>query len=198
MRMTIAPLLSQPVLGDRGSFENIYRLHSGGVYLLCLRMVKNPTDAEDLVQEIFLQVFRKRHQFQGRAAFSTWLHRVAVNVVLMRLRKKSLQTAPIDETLSPKEGAARLQSAPATIDMRLAGTIDRVLLARAIVCLPERYRLAFTLHDIEGYRHREIALRMKCSISNSKSNVQRARSRLRQLLKTSAIKQTSECPAHDG
>src|ERR1700747_1130651 len=82
------------------SFEDIYRLYSGCVYWLCLRMVRNPAEAEDLTQEVFLQAFQKMHQFRGRAAFSTWLHRVAVNAMLMRLRKRSHPTASLDESLS--------------------------------------------------------------------------------------------------
>ena len=140
-------------------------MHSGGVYWLCLRVVRNPAEAEDLTQEVFLHAFQKMHQFQGRAAFSTWLHRVAVNVVLMQLRKKSHPTASLEEILSSEKSDERSRSSLATIDTSLAGAIDRVLLAQAIVCLPSRYKLAFTLRDVEGYPHREIALRMRCSIA---------------------------------
>jgi RNA polymerase sigma-70 factor (ECF subfamily) len=171
---------------DHIGFEDIYRQYGRRVYWLCLRMVKNPADAEDLTQEVFMQVFLKMHQFQGRAAFFTWLHKVAVNVVLMRLRKRSQQMTSLEEILNPEKSDNRSLDCLTTIDTRLAGTIDRVLLARAIVCLPNHYRLAFALHDVAGYRHREIATRMRWSISNSKSNVQRARSRLRKLLKASA------------
>src|SRR5215475_207546 len=87
--------------GDAAAFELLYQLHSRRVYALCLRMVNNPADAEDLMQEAFLQLFRKIGTFRGESAFSTWLHRMTVNVVLMRLRKKSLPTDSLEETLDP-------------------------------------------------------------------------------------------------
>src|SRR5690242_20881712 len=89
--------------GDAAAFEFLYQLHSRRVYALCLRMVGNPADAEDLLQEAFLQLFRKIGTFRGESAFSTWLHRMTVNVVLMRLRKKSLPVASLEETTEPDE-----------------------------------------------------------------------------------------------
>ena len=124
--------VSKRALGGRGSFEDIYRLYSGRVYWLCLRMMRNPAEAEDLTQEVFLHAFQKMHQFQGRADFSTWLRRVAVNVVLMQLRKKSHPTASLEEILSSEKSDERSRSSLATIDTSLAGAIDRVLLAQAI------------------------------------------------------------------
>lgn len=87
--LTEADAIRQAQRGDAAAFERLYRLHSRRVYSLCLRMVSNPAEAEDLTQEAFLQLFRKIQTFRGESAFSTWLHRLAVNVVLMRLRKKS-------------------------------------------------------------------------------------------------------------
>ncbi len=112
--------------GNAAAFEFLYQLHGRRVYALCLRMVGNPADAEDLMQEAFLQLFRKIGTFRGESAFSTWLHRMTVNVVLMRLRKKSLPTDSLEETLEPdgeNSGPKRDVGAP---DLRLSGAVDRV------------------------------------------------------------------------
>src|SRR5882724_1781641 len=90
-------------LGDEAAFETIYQIHSRRVYALCLRMVGDPAEAEDLTQEAFLQLFRKIHTFRGESAFSSWLHRLTANIVLMRLRKKSLPVASLEETAEPDE-----------------------------------------------------------------------------------------------
>lgn len=168
--------------GDAAAFEFLYQLHSRRVYALCLRMVGNPADAEDLMQEAFLQLFRKIATFRGESAFSTWLHRMTVNVVLMRLRKKSLPTDSLEETLEPEaenSGPKRDVGAP---DLRLSGAIDRVNLERSIEQLPPGYRTVFVLHDVQGYEHNEIADIMGCSVGNSKSQLHKARTRLRELL----------------
>jgi RNA polymerase sigma-70 factor, ECF subfamily len=186
-------LASKSSSGHHASFEDLYRLYRGRVYWVCFRMVRDPAEAEDLTQEVFLHAFQKMYQFQGRAAFSTWLHRVTVNVVLMRLRKRSHSISSLEELLGSETNDHRPRNPMANIDGSLASTVDRVLLAKAIVCLPNQYRLAFTLHDFEGYPYREIALRMKCSVANAKSRVRRARLRLRELLQTSTPAQIQEC-----
>src|SRR6267142_816131 len=132
--------------GDAAAFEFLYHLHGRRVYALCLRMVNNPSDAEDLMQEAFLQLFRKIGTFRGESAFSTWLHRMTVNVVLMRLRKK----------------------------------------------LPPGYRTVFVLHDVQGYEHNEIADIMGCSVGNSKSQLHKARTRLRDLLQEEVRQQARQ------
>src|SRR3989449_10809485 len=138
--------------GDAAAFEFLYHLHSRRVYALCLRMVNNPSDAEDLMQEAFLQLFRKIGTFRGESAFSTWLHRMSVNVVLMQLRKKNLPLVPIDETMEgDEEGTMRKE--PGAPDERLAGSIDRLHLQRAVDELPPGYRTIFLLHDVEGFEH---------------------------------------------
>ena len=170
--------------GDAESFEGLYVLHKRRVYSLCLRMTGNTAEAEDLTQEAFLQLYRKIASFRGESAFSTWLHRLAVNVVLMRLRKKGLPQVSLEETLEPQQ-----QDGPrkdiGTRDNVLAGSIDRINLERAIESLPPGYRMVFVLHDIEGYEHNEIAEMLGCSIGNSKSQLHKARMKLRDLLKTS-------------
>ena len=179
---TEAEAIRRAQAGDSTAFEFLYQLHSRRVYALCLRMVGNPADAEDLMQEAFLQLFRKIGTFRGESAFSTWLHRMTVNVVLMRLRKKSLPTDSLEETLEPDaetSGPKRDVGAP---DLRLSGAVDRVNLERSIEKLPPGYRTVFVLHDVQGYEHNEIAGIMGCSVGNSKSQLHKARTRLRELL----------------
>ena len=179
---TEAEAIRRAQAGDSTAFEFLYQLHSRRVYALCLRMVGNPADAEDLMQEAFLQLFRKIGTFRGESAFSTWLHRMTVNVVLMRLRKKSLPTDSLEETLEPEAentGPKRDVGAP---DLRLSGAVDRVNLERSIEKLPPGYRTVFVLHDVQGYEHNEIAGIMGCSVGNSKSQLHKARTRLRELL----------------
>jgi RNA polymerase sigma-70 factor (ECF subfamily) len=168
--------------GDAGAFERIYRLHSRRVYALCLRMVGNTAEAEDLTQEAFLQLFRKIGTFRGESAFSTWLHRLAVNVVLMKLRKKTLAETPLEDTNDPAEESGGPRKEIGGPDLLLTGSIDRVNLERAIDQLPPGYKQVFVLHDIEGFEHNEIAGLMNCSIGNSKSQLHKARMRLRELL----------------
>ena len=168
--------------GDAAAFEFLYELHGRRVYALCLRMVGNPSDAEDLMQEAFLQLFRKIGTFRGESAFSTWLHRMTVNVVLMRLRKKSLPVASLDEAMEPDEEAGGPRKDIGAPDLRLSGAVDRVNLERSIDRLPPGYRTVFVLHDVQGYEHNEIAGIMGCSVGNSKSQLHKARTKLRDLL----------------
>jgi RNA polymerase sigma-70 factor (ECF subfamily) len=180
--MTEAEAIRLAQQGDAGAFERIYRLHSRRVYALCLRMVGNTAEAEDLTQDAFLQLFRKIGTFRGESAFSTWLHRLAVNVVLMKLRKKTLPETSLEESTDPDDetsGPKREIGAP---DLLLSGSIDRVHLQRAIEQLPPGYRQVFVLHDVQGFEHNEIAGLMQCSIGNSKSQLHKARMRLRELL----------------
>jgi len=168
--------------GDAEAFERIYRLHNRRVYALCLRMVGNTAEAEDLTQEAFLQLFRKIATFRGESAFSTWLHRLAVNVVLMRLRKKTLAATSLEEVTDPDEDVGGPRKDIGGPDLRLSGSVDRVNLERAVEQLPPGYRSVFVLHDVQGYEHNEIAAIMNCSIGNSKSQLHKARMRLRELL----------------
>lgn len=168
--------------GDAAAFEFLYQLHGRRVYALCLRMVGNPADAEDLMQEAFLQLFRKIGTFRGESAFSTWLHRMTVNVVLMKLRKKSLPVASLEETTEPDEESGGPRKDIGAPDIRLSGAVDRVNLERSVEKLPPGYRTVFMLHDVQGYEHNEIAEIMNCSVGNSKSQLHKARTRLRELL----------------
>ena len=169
--------------GDGDAFQILYDLHKRRVYSLCLRMTANAAEAEDLTQEAFLQLFRKIGTFRGESAFSTWLHRMAVNVVLMRLRKKNLPVVPLDDPLETEEESSKKE--PGAPDQKLAGSVDRMQIQRAVEALPPGYRTIFVLHDVEGYEHNEIADLVGCSIGNSKSQLHKARMKLRDLLKTS-------------
>ena len=177
-----ADALARAQAGDPHAFAHLYSLHKRRIYSLCLRMVGNIAEAEDLTQEAFLQLYRKIGTFRGDSAFSTWLHRLAINVVLMQLRKKGLSLISLDEAMEPvpNEGPGRSFGAP---DLALSGTIDRLALERAVADLPAGYRLIFILHDVEGYEHNEIAEMLDCSTGNSKSQLHKARMKLRDLLK---------------
>ena len=180
-RLTEAEAIERAKQGDAEAFEVLYHLHKRRVYSLCLRMTANAAEAEDLAQEAFLQLFRKISTFRGEAAFSTWLHRMAVNVVLMRLRKKGLPIIPIEDTIETEEDSPRKE--PGALDISLTGSLDRLQLKRAVDALPPGYRTVFVLHDVEGYEHNEIAELVGCSIGNSKSQLHKARLKLRDLLK---------------
>lgn len=170
-------MIARAQRGEESAFSEIFEAHKRRVYSLCLRMTGNTAEAEDLSQEAFLQLFRKIATFRGESAFSTWLHRLVVNVVLMRLRKKGLQQVSLDETDNSQEEPVKRDYGDD--DRRLLGSVDRISLARAIEQLPTGYRTVFVLHDIEGYEHNEIAQIMGCSIGNSKSQLHKARMKLR-------------------
>jgi RNA polymerase sigma-70 factor (ECF subfamily) len=184
--MTEAAAIDLAKSGDGHAFELLYTMHKRRVYSLCLRMTSNTAEAEDLTQEAFLQLYRKIATFRGESAFSTWLHRLSVNVVLMHLRKKGLPEVSLEETIEPQQEDGPKKDIGAR-DNVLAGSIDRVNLERAIESLPPGYRIIFVLHDIEGYEHNEIAEMMGCSIGNSKSQLHKARMKLRDLLKTRTL-----------
>ena len=181
-KLTEAEAIEQAKQGDAEAFHFLYDLHRRRVYSLCLRMTGNTASAEDLTQEAFLQLFRKIGTFRGESAFSTWLHRMSVNVVLMQLRRKNLPVVSLEETMEgDEEGTVRKE--PGAPDGRLAGSIDRLQLQRAVDELPPGYRTIFVLHDVEGYEHNEIAEMVGCSIGNSKSQLHKARLKLRDLLR---------------
>lgn len=169
--------------GDAAAFERLYRLHSRRVFGLCLHMVKNPVEAEDLTQETFLKVFRRIRTFRGGSTFATWLYRVTVNQVLMRLRKKTPAQISLEEITENHEesGAARRELGGP--DLGLNGSMDRLALERAVAQLPPGYKASFVLYDIYGYEHHEIGDILGCSTGSSKSQLHKARMRLRELLR---------------
>ncbi|MDR3791873.1 MAG: RNA polymerase sigma factor [Terracidiphilus sp.] len=178
----VTSVLTRAQSGDHHAFAELYATHKRRIYSLCLRMVGNSAEAEDLTQEAFLQLHRKISTFRGDSAFSTWLHRLTINVVLMQLRRKGLQLISLDEAMepSPDEGPGRSFG---SLDPILTGAIDRLTLEQAVADLPAGYRLIFILHDVEGYEHNEIATMLDCSIGNSKSQLHKARLRLREALR---------------
>ena len=185
--MSEAEAIDASVAGDQSAFEVLYNLHKRRVYSLCLRMVNNVAEAEDLTQEAFLQLFRKIGTFRKESAFSTWLHRLTVNVVLMHLRKKGLDEVSLDQ--EPDEDAQELPKKEyGGDDLNLVGAVDRVTLEKSIAELPMGYKTIFILHDIEGYEHNEIAEMIGCSIGNSKSQLHKARMKLRSILLSKKIK----------
>lgn len=174
-------LLDRACRGEEEAFAALFEKHKRRVYSLCLRMTGDTAEAEDLTQEAFLQLFRKLSTFRGESAFSTWLHRLVVNVVLMRLRKKGIQKVSLDEADNSQEEPVKREYGED--DRRLLGSIDRIALNDAIGQLPPGYRAVFVLHDVQGYEHNEIARIMNCSVGNSKSQLHKARLKLREALR---------------
>lgn len=166
--------------GDERAFEALFQRHRRWVYSLCLRMTRNSAEAEDLTQDAFLQLFRRISTFRGESSFSTWFHRLVINVVLMYLRKKQVDAVSLDT--SPRGTPQSVRPECGTDDSILRETIDRINIDRALRRLPEDYRAAVVLHDVEGYKHEEIARARKSSVGTSKSQVHRARLMLRGLL----------------
>jgi len=164
--------------GSMEAFEELYRRHSRRVYSLCLRMTANVEKAEDLAQDVFVHLFRKIGSFRGQSAFTTWLHRVTVNQVLMHFRKRSTKTEQTTD-----DGETPVQIVTGTADPNAMPIIDRIALDKAIEQLPPGYRSVFILHDIEGHEHTEIAKILGCSVGTSKSQLHKARMKLRGLLK---------------
>jgi RNA polymerase sigma-70 factor (ECF subfamily) len=179
-------LIQQVKSGDFSKFEILYRSYKRRIFSLCLRMTDDFSLAEDFTQEAFITAFRRIDTFRGDSAFATWLHRIAVNIVLMHVRQQksrgvmaSLDEPASDEDLTIGERLGRE-------DRRLASSLDRVALEMAINRLAPGYRIVLVLHDIEGYEHSEIAELMGCSVGNTKSQLHKARLRLRELLREAA------------
>ena len=166
--------------GDGEAFAVLFEQHKKRVYSLCLLMTGDVADAEDLTQDAFIQVFRKLGTFRGDSAFSTWLYRVAVNTVLMSLRKRKPRQVSLDEPVRIEHSLVPRDFGKD--DPGLSGTVDRIALIRAIKELPEGYRKIFLLHEVEGYQHHEIAALLRCSVGNSKSQLHKAKLKIRELL----------------
>ncbi len=159
------------------AFELLYERYHRRTYSLCLRMTNSQTEAEDLTQEVFIQLFRKAGSFRGDSAFSTWLHRLTVNQVLMHFRRRSVKNEKTSQ-----DGEIPEQIVPGTENQTRMPVLDRIALTRAIAELPPGYKSVFTLHDIEGYEHEEVARILGISVGTSKSQLHKARLKLRGLL----------------
>jgi len=167
--------------GNLAAFELIYQRYNRRTYSLCLRMTNSQTEAEDLTQEVFIQLFRKIGSFRGDSAFSTWLHRLTVNQVLMHFRRRSVKNERTSD-----DGEIPEQTVTGSQNPNRMQVIDRIALKNAVAMLPKGYKSVFLLHDVEGYEHEEVARRLGISIGTSKSQLHKARLKLRGLL----LKQT--------
>ncbi len=163
--------------GNIAAFELLYERYHRRTYGLCLRMTNSQTEAEDLTQEVFIQLFRKIGSFRGESAFSTWLHRLTVNQVLMHFRRRSVKNEKTSES-----GEIPEQIVPGTENHKKMPVLDRIALTKAVSQLPPGYKKVFLLHDVEGYEHEEVARIMKISVGTSKSQLHKARLKLRGLL----------------
>ena len=161
-----------------GAFEELYRRHNRHVYSLCLRMTRNATEAEDLAQEVFIHLFRKVGSFRGESAFTTWLHRLTVNQVLMHFRKRAVRSEKTTE-----DGETPVPVVAGTENPKAMPVVDHIALDKAIAELPPGYRTMFVLYDVEGYAHEEIAKMLGWSVGTSKSQLHKARMKLRSLLR---------------
>ncbi len=164
--------------GDGEAFEHLYRRHFRRVYALCLRMLGDPTQAEDLSQDVFVNLFNKIGSFRGESAFTTWLHRLTVNQVLMHFRKRGVRLEQTTE-----DGETPVQVVAGTADPSRMPVVDRIALDKAVEQLPPGYRAVFVLHDVEGHEHEEVARLLGCSVGTSKSQLHKARMKLRGLLR---------------
>jgi RNA polymerase sigma-70 factor (ECF subfamily) len=168
--------------GDVSAYEALYRANVGRVHALCLRMSRDAGEAEELVQDVFVRVWERLASFRGDSRLSTWLHRVAVNVVIEHMRAKGRWRSRFAGAVDANDVADSLfvDSAGADIDLE-----------RAIVRLPERARLVFLLHDVEGHKHREIAQMTGLATGTSKAHLHRARGLLREMLRGEGAKSRS-------
>ena len=167
--------------GDMAAFEEIYKRHHRRVYSICLRMLQNASEAEDLTQDVFIQLYRKISSFRGDSAFTTWLHRMTVNQVLMHFRKRTVKYEKTTE-----EGETPDQIVSGTGNPHKMQIVDKIALDNAIEQLPTGYKNVFVLHDVEGFEHEEVARILGCSVGTSKSQLHKARLKLQKLLKKKA------------
>ncbi len=172
-------LAAKTAMGDNSAFETLYHRHHRRIYSICLRMLQNSTESEDLTQEVFIQLHRKIGSFRGDSAFTTWLHRMTVNQVLMHFRKSNVKLEKTTE-----EGDIPDQIARGSENQNKMQIVDRIALDAAIAQLPNGYRMVFVMHDVEGFEHEEISRLAGISVGTSKSQLHKARLKMRVLLKS--------------
>ena len=165
--------------GDKEAFALVYRSYSEFVRRVCLRMLRDPADAEDAAQDVFFRVFLKINTFRGESAFSSWLYRLTTNVVLMRFRKDKRYYTSLGEGAESDGDPSSEIGGP---DLNLTALLGWIDLQAALDVLPAGYKEAFILHEVLGYEHKEIAAIFGYSVGNSKSQLHKARRRLRKLL----------------
>ena len=163
--------------GDKAAFEEIFRTYHRRVYAHCLRMTRSVAEAEDLTQEVFIQLYRKLKTFRGESLFTTWLHRLTVNAVLMHFRRNAARPE------RAVEDTEVLSQVAATQTFSGGSLVDRISLDQAIRQLSPGYRAVFILHDVEGYEHHQISEILGCAVGTSKSQLHKARLKLRRLLR---------------
>lgn len=173
--------------GDLNAFSMLYDNYSQNVYSRCLRLTKDPDAAEDLRQDVFIQAWKKISNFRGDSRFSTWLHRVTTNTVFMHFRKKKRhpEESPISRRINDQSSIEELlSSGPPQLD-------NRLLLSQAVSDLRPGYRAVLMLHDVDGYKHDEIAQILGIPPGTSKSNLYRAHRQIRSRLKRSSQSQVA-------
>jgi len=193
-RISLAEAIGSIQEGHTAAFEPIYMNYFGLVHRICLRMLGDPVEAEDVAQDTFVHLLRKIHMFRGESAFSSWLYRLTTNMVLTRFRKRNGKLSSLDEFLDDEHEGSTCSEIGGP-DLRLTGLFDRINLQAAIDLLPKGYKAAFILHDVHGYEHKEIAQMCGYSAGTSKSQLHRARVRLRKLLREAKY---SRMPASRG
>ena len=176
--------------GNEDAFAELYSLHKRRVLSICLRIVRDFSLAEDLTQDTFLQMHRKIASFRGDAAFTSWLHRLAVNTVLMHLRKRVLPVVSIDQMATGDE--MRAERCFGARDLAQAGAVDRLAINHAVAGLRPGHRSIFLLHDVDGFDHGEIACMLKCSRGSTKSKLHKARQVLRGALSAHSRSNSTE------
>jgi RNA polymerase sigma-70 factor (ECF subfamily) len=179
-------LAVQVAQGDMDAFATLYSLYHERVYYLCLKMMRDGSQAEDLAHDIFLHIHRKIGSFRGDSALATWIYRITVNQVLMYFRRRKRRPLQFLEDLEPGEATAA--TAALISEDKAHGKSTRMELEQAIDTLPPGYRLILLLHDVEGCQHEEIARMVGISIGTSKSQLHKARRRMRSVLRPEAVK----------
>ena len=184
-RESDAALIERARSGDVGAFEHVYRREAGRVYALCLRMTADPGRARELTQTVFIRVWDRLSTFRGDSQLSSWLHRIAVNEVLLDVRTERRRRARVvlaEDEAADSSGAD--QDAPAYSGITMpVDTETRIDLERAISMLPPGARTVFVLHDIEGYRHEEISRMTGSAEGTLRAQLHRARKLLMEALK---------------
>ena len=158
--------------GDRTAQYNLYRMYSKGMFNICLRMLNDTMEAEDVLQESFMDVYRKLHTYKYEATPGAWIKRIVVNNCINRLRKRKLHIEEIEEGRYVAEEVEECND--------LSYDVQRI--KEAMKKLPEGYRVVFSLYALEGYDHQEISKIMNISESTSKSQYSRAKKKIRALM----------------
>ena len=169
--------------GARSALGDLYERHNRRVYAVCLNMTHNPAEAEDLTQDVFIHLLNKAGSFRGESQFTTWLHRMTVNLVLMHMRRRKSGLSQLSDESEPWRAGPRWNSTRLNLPI-----VDRIALHSALRKLPLGCRSVFVLYDIGGYKHEEISKVLGCSVGTSKSQLYRARLKLRKIMTSRKIR----------